>query len=484
MNRLYSYLVGALLLTSTPLMAQNAQEPWQAGVDTLSTIIKKNPKAAEELVKTYMKGNKKNTRLLYELGQAYLDADSIATPDAPNIVIAKDYVAKIQKIKREDPLSYLLDGDIKLHLNQAGEAATAYENATYFDPNNKEAAVKKALLLKRANPDECIKQLLAIHQQDPSYSYVNRQLLNLYYTEKKDYKAAAPFFEQLIQSADGRESDYTRYSFSQLMANNPAKAKEVAQAGLQKYPNSVACTRLIMYADIALKDPSSAASVDKFFSSATPEQISVYDYYFRALYYMNNGKYEDAAADYENAYKKDNNQTQYLASAADAYQKAGAYDKAINVYTSYVNSLKENKKTVTFAVLFKLGSLYYSRASQEGTAADVKATDLKAAGEAFDQAAQLEPNNYLSYFWHGRVGAALDPETKTFAAKPYYTKALELLNAENNLEKNKTDILECLRYLGYAAFQAKDMATCKQYFKHVLELDPTNEQAKQVLNMK
>lgn len=484
MNRLYSYLVGALFLTSTPLLAQNAQEPWQAGVDTLSTVIKKDPKAAEELVKTYMKGNKKNTRLLYEIGQAYLDADSLATETAPNIVIAQDYVAKIQKIKREDPLSYLLDGDIKLHLNKAGEAASQYEQAVYFDPNNKEAAVKKALLLKRANPDEAIKQLLAIHQQDPTYSYVNRQLLNLYYTDKRDYKAAAPFFEQLIKSPDARESDFTRYAFSQLMSNNAAKAKEVAQSGLQKYPNSVACTRLIMYADIALKDPSAGASVDKFFSSATPEQVSLYDYYFRALYYMNNGKYAEAAADYESAFKKDNNQTQYLASAADAYQKAGEYGKAIDVYKGYVADLKAKNKPVTYAIFFKEGTLYYSRASQEGTAADVKAADLKAAGEAFDQAAQLEPNNYQSYFWHGRVGAALDPETKTFAAKPYYTKALELLQAENNLEKNKTDILECLRYLGYAAFQAKDMATCKQYFKQVLELDPTNEQAKQVLNMK
>lgn len=483
MKRLYSYLVGALLLTSTPLLAQNAQEPWQAGVDTLSNVIKKDPKAAEALVKTYMKGNKKNTRLLYELGQAYLDADAEATETAPNIVIANEYVAKIQKIKREDPLSYLLDGDIKLHLNKAGEAATAYDQATYFDPNNKEAAVKKALILKKANPSESIKQLLAIHNQDPTYGYVNRQLAGLYWDQGK-YKEAAPYYEQLVKSPDVRESEFTRYGFSLLMSNNPVKAKEAAQLGLQKYPGSVACLRLAMYADVASNDPAAGASVDKYFASTATDQISVYDYYYRALYYTNNGKYAEAAADYENAFKKDNNQVQYLASAADAYQKAGEYGKAIDAYKTYISDLTAKNKPITYAIKFKEGSLYYSRASQENTDPNVKAADLQAAGAAFDEAAKLEPNNPQSYLWHGRVGAALDPETKTFAAKPYYTKTLELLEAENNVDKNKADLLECLRYLGYAAFQSKDMATCKSYFKKVLELDPSNEQAKQVFDMK
>lgn len=481
MKRLYSFLVGALLLTGTPLLAQTTHEPWQAGVDTLSTVIKKDPKAAEELVKTYMKGNKKNTRLLYEVGQAYLDADSLATETAPNIVIANEYVAKIQKIKREDPLSYLLDGDIKLHLNKAGEAATAYEQATYFDPNNKEAAVKKALILRKANPDECIKQLLAIHQQDPSYAYVNRQLLNLYYKEKKDYKAAAPFFESIIKSEDSRESDFTSYAFS-LLSSDPAKAKSVAEAGLQKYPSSISCKRLLMYADIASNSPSAAASVEKYFSTTKPEDQLYYDFIFRAMFNSNNGKYAEAAADYEQAFNKDKKQTNCLSKASDAYEKAGDFGKAIDTYKTYLDDLKAANKTLTFDDVFKAGRLHYSRASQSETPADVKAADLKAAGDAFDEAAKLDPNNASSYFWHGRVGAALDPETKTFVAKPYYTKALDLLKAENNPEKNKSELIECLSYLGYAAFQSKDIATCKDYFKQVLTLDPTNKGATDALS--
>ncbi len=475
MKKMYSVLVGALLLTSTPLMAQEA-DAWKAGVDTLDAVIKKNPKAAEDLVKVYTKGNKKNLEFLYAVGQAYLAADQVP--------VAQEYVEKLRKANSKDARSYLLEGDIKLHNNDAGGAAQMYANAQYFDPNNKEALVKQALIYKKANPDECIRLLKELQQKDPSYAGVNRQLATLYF-DKGDYKSAAIYFDSLIKSPEARESEFANYAVSLLQANDAAKAKSVSEAGVQKYPNSVPCQRLAMYADITLKDTDAAAkSVERYFKSTPADKLIAYDYIYRATFYQLTKQFDKAAQDYENLYAKDPKQYAVLANAADVYEDEGQYDKAISIYDTYLKALASNGKQPQAADLYKKGHLLYARASQENTSADVKAKDYAAAAQAFAEVDKLEPDNYMGSFWQGRVAAALDPDAKAATAKPFYTKALQLLDAKNDPAKYSSQIVECLKYLGYAAYQAKDIKTAKENWQRILTLDPNNEVKEALTHLK
>ena len=62
-------------------------------------------------------------------------------------------------------------------------------------------------------------------------------------------------------------------------------------------------------------------------------------------------------------------------------------------------------------------------------------------------------------------------------AKTSYEKFLEV--ALQNPEKNKKDIIEAYEYMGaYYIQTANDVNAAKPYYEKILQLDPTNEQAK------
>ena len=85
-------------------------------------------------------------------------------------------------------------------------------------------------------------------------------------------------------------------------------------------------------------------------------------------------------------------------------------------------------------------------------------------------------------YQRAHIGFALDPETKTGAAKPHYEKLIEII--KGHTEKGNRDderLIEAYRYLGYYYMLKNDNATAKGYWEKVLELDPENTVAKQAL---
>jgi len=70
-------------------------------------------------------------------------------------------------------------------------------------------------------------------------------------------------------------------------------------------------------------------------------------------------------------------------------------------------------------------------------------------------------------------------------AKPYYEKFIELTLADPkfDLKKSGKDLIESYKYLGDYYFSvANDKATSKTYWQKVLEIDPNDKQAKEVLS--
>jgi 3-methyladenine DNA glycosylase/8-oxoguanine DNA glycosylase len=120
--------------------------------------------------------------------------------------------------------------------------------------------------------------------------------------------------------------------------------------------------------------------------------------------------------------------------------------------------------------------------------------DAAAKKEAFMMAdaayADLE-NQYVDAqeyvnFMRARVNLQLDPEQKQGLAKPYYEKLIELIAPK--AEKSKSDITRltesyrCL--ISYYLVANDDNETAKSFATKLKEIDPENEIAKQVLEMK
>lgn len=107
--------------------------------------------------------------------------------------------------------------------------------------------------------------------------------------------------------------------------------------------------------------------------------------------------------------------------------------------------------------------------------------DYTKADSALTMLTQKVPDLAVAYFWKARVNTNFDPESKSGLAKPFYEKFIEKAGAEK--DKFKKELIESYQYLGYYYYLQEDNAKSKIYWQEVLNLDPENKQATDVLKM-
>jgi hypothetical protein len=93
---------------------------------------------------------------------------------------------------------------------------------------------------------------------------------------------------------------------------------------------------------------------------------------------------------------------------------------------------------------------------------------------------EAQPEMPVGYFWRGRTNSQLDPKSDQGLAKPYYETYISKVKPEE-AEKNKKDLIEAYNYLAAYYAAKKDCPNVKLYMQKVLELDPSNAQAKKVI---
>lgn len=107
--------------------------------------------------------------------------------------------------------------------------------------------------------------------------------------------------------------------------------------------------------------------------------------------------------------------------------------------------------------------------------------DYTKADSALTMLNQKVPDLAIAYIWKARVNANFDPESKSGLAKPYYEKFIEKAGADK--DKFKKELIESYQYLGYYYYLQEDNAQSKTYWQEVLNLDPENKQAIDVIKM-
>jgi hypothetical protein len=144
---------------------------------------------------------------------------------------------------------------------------------------------------------------------------------------------------------------------------------------------------------------------------------------------------------------------------------------------------------------FKIGWLYYLSASNNMAADSVqRASQIEEASKNFARVSEMSPGNHLGWFWQARTQALKDPESEAGLAKPYYEKALVLM--EPSPDKFRKETMEALKYLGYyyylgfeqASLQAKKAEipvfrdSSLLYWNRVIVIDPSDKQAADAIN--
>jgi hypothetical protein len=101
------------------------------------------------------------------------------------------------------------------------------------------------------------------------------------------------------------------------------------------------------------------------------------------------------------------------------------------------------------------------------------------ADSSLSMLVQKAPNLAIGYLWKARVKTNIDPESESGLAKPYYEKFIELAKAES--DKYKRELIESYSYMGYYYYLQKDNPQSKGYWQEVLNLEPDNRQATEVI---
>ena len=150
---------------------------------------------------------------------------------------------------------------------------------------------------------------------------------------------------------------------------------------------------------------------------------------------------------------------------ANSYLKMKKYPEAIASY-----KVKMEKGKLSVNDYFQIGRAYYL------------SKDFINADSSFSQVIKLQPELTMGYLWKARalVQNEVVMKTENWSAKELYELYITKVKPEE-VEKNKKDLVEAYNYLGAYYAKKKDSANTKLNFQKVLELDPTNAQAKKVL---
>ena len=475
-----SFLLSASLYAQEPLTPDMTKQ-----IDKIAAMIKDNPDAAEDAFDELLKGkNKKNVSLLVAIGKAYLDNGKM---DA-----AKEYAERARKVDSKNGESYVLQGDIALSVKDVGTACGYYEQAILFDEDCYDAYYKYANAYIGVNPQLSVNMLLKLKEKHPTEIRVDRELANAYY-QMGSYGKAKQVFDEYMQKGNPDVQDYSRYSMLLYLNKDYAQSLDMVNKGLAMEADNHLLKRLKMYDLYETKAYTEGIQAsDVFFADPNNPDYVYMDYLYRGRLYAANNEVDKAMVEFDKAMKADekSEHPEIAKEASEAQQKAQNYPEAIRFYELYLDGMKDKAEVTD---LFMFGRLYYMAAGamtptpgDSATNQSVAAVDtiqrkayLMEADTIFAQVAERVPDNYLGNFWRARTNAMLDPETTMGLAKPYYEKALAIL--EQNPKASKNVLIECESYLGYYYFLKEEYEQSKVYWEKILAIDPENPTAKQAM---
>ena len=468
-------MMGALMLSlSTPLMAQDDNK---ATIDAITKVITSNPAGAADQVKDVFKKNKKNAEVLVGIARAYFTVKDTAN--------ARNYVDLALKADKKYSPAYLLLGDIAVMNNDGGEAASQYQQAIYFDPKNPDAYYKYANIYRKTSPAEAVSKLEELRAQRPDIA-VDGMAGHIYYLEN-DFTKAIERFSQAWNSQKDKmtESNLTEYAMSLFFKQKNQESLDVAKYGLTKNNRDAAFNRLAFFNSTDLKQYDDAlAYADALFNKSDSAKFSYFDYTYYGNAYLGKKDYTKAIEMLQKAltmeFDSKSKRAGVVKALSDAYKQSDDYDNAIKYYKEYLSDVEKPSATDRAGFAW----LYVLQAQDEKDAAK-KETLLKEAIKVYTDLKNDEPDaaDFTTYKI-AQVNSMLDPETKQGLAKPYYEELANMINARENKDAaDKARLLEAYRYLGYYYLLQNKKAESDGYWKKVLELDPENEAAKQVLGL-
>jgi cytochrome c-type biogenesis protein CcmH/NrfG len=447
-------------------ISANSKDPLNvAGKGHVKLLQKKTAEGKTLLTEAAEMNRKKTADQWKAVGRAYLS-------DTKFLLDAIAALEKAKALDNGDPYTHFLLGEAYLLQNRGGESVSSYERAASADPKWATPLHKVAKVYQRSkNNDIVMEYLNRAVTVDPEFAPAYKDLGESFYKQKKGAEAVKALEKYLSISETPGEAKY-QLGFFYMMAKNYQKASEIFGQVLNDKNASPTALKFYAFALVEQgKDQEARKILDQYFSKAKPEDIKATDYasFGKLLLKLK----EDSLANeaFAKGVALDSADLEVLELHADTYFKRKKYAEAAEEFKKLIG-LKEKKSPNDF---WQMGNAYYY--SDQFIQAD----------SAFTKLSEIVPNQTFGYLWAAKSRAQVDSTGESGSAVPMYEAYLEKALAKpGDLEKEKKNIIEAYDYLGqYAIYHSPNpkegLAKATEYFTKILELDPTNERAKEVM---
>ena len=473
MKTLKYFFAGALMLS---ISAQSMAQDVKSQIAAVSKVIVENQgnlkaqqAAAKDLVKLY----KKNPEALAGLGRAFLDAKDQAS--------ALKYAEMAVKAGKNNAAGYLLKGDIAAMNDDGGEAAMWYQTATQLDPKNPTGYIKYARVYQKvdaAGAEEMLRKLTSI---DPSYP-VDAEIAHMYYANNKFSKALENYQRVALDKMD--DSKLTEFALSAYFLGKSQESLVPAEFGAKRHPRSAGLNRLAFYDNTDLKNFDKALEyADALFNRSDSAKFTQRDYLYYGHALKGAGQYEQAIEMFKKTYEMDETQNDVLKLISDSYlEKENAdHDQAVTYLKQYI----EKSGDVKASHFTSMAKIYRDLAESATTDAEKEAALMKADKVYADMAAAMPTNEDFATYQRAHLMHQINSDVKVGKAKPFYEKYAQMMEAKTDRDSaENTTLAEAYNYLAVYYLQNDKMAQAKDYARKLQAIQPENDTARQVLELK
>lgn len=438
----------------------NPQSPYGfIGMGIINLNADKAADAKTNFDKALLITKEKDIKTLQLVADAYATTASKSKDTKKAIELATKAVA----LDKKNAESYIVLGDAYLEENNGGQAMNNYENATSFDPANAKAYLKIGQLFSRSrNFNASLEGFNKAIEKDPNYAPAYRDLGELYFRVKK-YDKAKESYKKYLELAESNTATLTRYAYMLFMAKDYAEATSVINQISAIDSTNIILKRLLGYSYYEQnKHKDGLANMTYFFKKVEPSRIIPSDYEYLGKLYYKNGKDSLAAQNLMMAIELDSTKSDLYYDLGDVYLHWKKFGLAQNAFNTKISKTKSSSAIDYFG----LGKAYYYN------------KQYVEADSAFSKIVQLKPNASAGYLWRARANNVV-PEKDYERARPFYEKYLEI--AVPDPKAVKKELSEAYMFMGYYSIQKDDKAKAKEFYNKVLEIDPENKQAKELI---
>lgn len=429
-------------------------------------MLQGKDKEAEALLATAIDLSRgKDAQTLTAVAAAYVS-------DSTNLEKAIDLLNKAKSKDGDNRQTYLLLGDAYLLMNKGGESVSNYEWAARKDPSWALPHFKIATVYNLAkNYDMVFQALNKAIAIDNSFAPAHKKLGEMYYVRKQAEKAVDAYEKYLEITENPGDARY-QYAFFLVMARQFDKANAIFEEVTRG--QNVPPIALKYYAFSLLEQDTARENaerarplLEKYMAQMKPDNIQAADhaYYGRLLLKLNADSL--AHQSFAKSLALDSAQEDILTIYAKSLMQHRMFDEAADVYARLV----QLDETPSLQKLWYLGQAYYF--DEQYVNAD----------STFEQILDKQTMDKLPYqviLFSARSKANIDSTMSAGLAKPMYEAFLDRIS--KNISKYTREAIEGYSYLGaYYVHKEENVAKAKAYYQKVLELDSSNETAKQFM---